>query len=198
VIDNLVSRGEAPPVGLVDVMGGSHVGETVNDVPVRWDLESAAALSPDKCTLIVALGDNAAKLALAEHFAALGFGFRTAVHAFAMFSPNARIATGAIVNAGAVILPNAEIGEHAIVHSGCVIEHDCQIGAGANIAPGVTLAGRVVVGRSAYLYTGCRVVPGVRIGDGAIVGAGAVVLSSVADGVTAFGVPARTRNERES
>jgi sugar O-acyltransferase (sialic acid O-acetyltransferase NeuD family) len=194
VIDNLVSSGVSAPVGLVDIEAGSMVGADVNGVPVRWTLDEARRqLRPDSCELIIAHGENRRKLEAAAQLAGQGFAFRAAVHATASVSPSAEIKAGAIVNAGAVILPNATIEEHAIVHSGCVIEHDCKIGRGANVAPGAILAGRVEVGEAAYLFTGCRVAPGIKIGAHAVIGAGAVVLSAVADGVTAFGVPARQR-----
>lgn len=191
VIDNLRSR-NIEPVAAVDLEKGAMVGGDIEGVPVRWGLDDALAEpSPDEFQAIVAHGDNALKMCAAEALVGRGFRFRSALHRHASISPAASVGEGCILNAGAVVMPRARIGAHVIVHAQAVVEHDCDIADGANIAPGVSLAGRVTVGTEAYLYTGCSVAPEVTIGARAVVGAGAVVLDDVAEGDCVVGNPAR-------
>ena len=198
VIDNLRSRGEGNVAGLVDLEKGDAVGRVVNDVPVRWNRESALSeLDPAATEVVIAHGKNELKRELAVELARRGFRFFSAVHERASVSQNASIAEGCIVNAGAVLLPNAELRAHVIVHSGAVIEHDCVLSERCNVAPGVHLAGRVRVGPDAYVYTGASVIPGVTIGARAVVGAGSVVLRDVPDDAVVAGNPARTLRPRK-
>lgn len=192
VLENLGSQGGLGSVALVDVVGQSQVGASVNGAVVRWTCEQALdELDPTRCRVIVAHGDNTLKLRLARTLETKGFQYFSAVHRQAMISPTAEVAAGCIINPGAVILPNAVIERHAIVHSGAVVEHDCRIGRGANLGPGAQLAGRVRVGEGAYLYTGCCVAPDVTIGPRAVVGAGAVVLKDVPEAARVVGNPAK-------
>jgi acetyltransferase-like isoleucine patch superfamily enzyme len=52
-------------------------------------------------------------------------------------------------------------------------------------------AAGIVVGSGVWIGAGAKVLDGVQIGDRGIIGAGAVVRSSVPEGATAVGVPAR-------
>jgi serine O-acetyltransferase len=51
------------------------------------------------------------------------------------------------------------------------------------------------IGDRTFFGAGCRVLGGVAVGTGARIGANAVVLTDVAPGETAVGVPARARHE---
>jgi UDP-perosamine 4-acetyltransferase len=106
-------------------------------------------------------------------------------------SPSASIGRGVAIMAGVVVNANAAIDDLAIVNTGATIDHDCSIGVAAHIAPQSGLAGNVVVGACSFLGIGTKVIPGCRIGSNVMIGAGGVVISDVADGVTAVGVPIR-------
>lgn len=193
VIDNLRSRGQREVFGLVDIEGGAQVGKSVSGVEVRWDRSRALAeLDSDSCEVIVAHGNAGLKRALVSELSSLGFAFFSAIHDRAIVSGSASVAAGCIVNPGAVLLPDSRLEAHVIVHSGAVVEHDCLLEEGCNIAPGVSLAGRVRVGPDAVLYTGCCVIPGRQIGARAVVGAGAVVVRDVPAEACVVGNPARS------
>jgi sugar O-acyltransferase (sialic acid O-acetyltransferase NeuD family) len=185
------------PIGAVDLRteavgrlaepGGTRVRASQGEFLAH--IEQHAALPRGADAVIVAVGDNRARLAVHRALAAVG---RPALsHPSAIVSPSARVGAGTVVFAGAVIQAGAAIGEAVIVNTRAVVEHDCQIGDGVHVSPGATLCGGVEVGELAWIGAGSTIIPGVRVGAGAIVGAGAVVLVDVAAGTTVVGNPAR-------
>ncbi len=141
--------------------------------------------------VVVALGDNRRRQAIAMRLLAQGFVLPPVVHPAAFVSPTASIAAGVVVMARAVIGTQARIAPFAIINTGAIVEHDNEIGGAAHIAPGVSLAGSVRVGERSLIGVGSAVRPGTRIGADAIVGAGSAVVSDVGDGAVVAGVPAR-------
>lgn len=140
--------------------------------------------------LILAFGNNAARLARAELATANGFTLATACHPRATIASNAKIGPGTVVAAGAVINPNASIGKNVIINTAASVDHGCIIADGVHVSPGVHLAGNVRIDRAAWVGIGATVKEGIRIGAGATIGAGSVVVRNIPPGVLAFGVPA--------
>ena len=180
--------------GIVDIENPLNVGRRVNGVPILCILDDLPAhFRPGDCKLIVAYGKNALKRDIVHQFEEHGFQFGQVISPLAHVSPTAHIGEGCVINPMAVVMPNVQLGRHVVLHSLCVVEHDNVIGDFANIAPGVSLAGRVTVGEGTYIYTGASVVPDVKIGSWAIVAAGAVVVRDVPDHDTVAGVPAASK-----
>lgn len=141
--------------------------------------------------VIVAIGDNARRLALIETLAAAGLDIAAVVHPTAWVCPGVPVGAGAFVSAQAAINHGASLGRGVIVNTGAIVEHDCILADGVHVSPGAVLAGSVEVGGGAWIGAGASVRPGVRIGARAVIGAGAAVVSDVAPGATYAGVPAR-------
>jgi sugar O-acyltransferase (sialic acid O-acetyltransferase NeuD family) len=140
--------------------------------------------------VIVAIGDNATRLARVDAIERAGLPLVTVVHPSAALSPLAKVGDGSIVAAGAVVNPFARLGRGCIVNTGASIDHDCVLGDGVHVSPGAHLGGGVRVGAGSWIGIGAAVKHGVTIGDRAIVGAGAVVIRDVEADVTVVGVPA--------
>ena len=140
---------------------------------------------------IVAIGVNAARLAVAEWLADSGFAFASAIHPSAQIGREVQLGAGSVVMATAAINSDTTIGAHCIVNTGASVDHDCVLGEGVHVAPGARLCGGVKVGRGTLVGAGAVVVPGRRIGADAIIRAGAVVLADVPEGRSVAGNPAR-------
>ena len=172
---DLLTRRGATLLGSVDDL----VGGSITDVP------SDAAV-------VVAVGDPASRLALADRLAAAGYGVAPAlVHPAATVGADVRLGDGAVLAAGAHVTTNVTVGRHVQVNVGAVVSHDSVIGDHATLSPGVLVNGSVHAGEGVFLGTGAIVTPGRTIGRWAVIGAGAVVIRDVPEGITATGVPAR-------
>lgn len=140
---------------------------------------------------VVAIGDNAARLAAGARLEAAGFALPALVHPSVFHAPDAAVEPGAVVFPRAVLGAAARIGRLAIVNTGVIVEHDVVLAAGVHLAPGSVLAGGVAVGARALVGVGAACRPGVSIGARAVVGVGASVVDDVPAGAVVGGVPAR-------
>ena len=141
---------------------------------------------------LIGIGDNKARLELAELLTAEGFQLIKAVHPSAIIGSDVTVGEGTLIAAGAVINAATKIGKCAIVNTCASVDHDCVISDGVHIGPGCRVAGGVTVGKYAWLGIGATVIDKRSIGEDSIVGAGAVVIRDVPDAMVVAGVPART------
>lgn len=161
-------------------------------VPVLGsDDELEDRIRAGQATVFLAVGDNRARLALAERALRAGASLVTAVSPHALCSPDASLGAGTVLMPGAVVNPGTVIGLVGIVNTNASIDHDCLVGDGVHVAPGVAIAGSVTIDRGAFIGIGACVIPGVHIGELATVGAGAAVIGDVDPRTTVAGVPAR-------
>ncbi len=163
----------------------------IDDWPVLGGLADAARYRDDYPEILVAIGDNRARLDWLRRYAAEQLSIATLVHPSAVVSPRATLGAGTVVFPNAVINIGARLGGGCIVNTAAVIEHDCQIGAAVHVSPGASLAGQVVVGDYSWIGAGAAVRQQTLIGAVVVVGAGAAVVSNIIDGQTVVGVPAR-------
>lgn len=138
--------------------------------------------------LLIALGDNAARLAAADR---LAVPLPVLLHPSAVRARSAEIAEGAVVMPRAVLGAQARVGRLALVNTGAIVEHDVELGEGAHIAPGAVLCGGVRIGRGALVGAGAVVAPNIEVGERAVIGAGASVTGKVDAFSRVAGVPAR-------
>ena|SRR5688572_1575728 len=189
VADIVRLAGEYELAGFVDRADRERRGGMLLGLPIVGGRDELGGVEH----FIVAIGDCATRLALANEGTAMGLRLATAVHPRATIARDVELGAGSVVAAGAVINPATRIGENVIVNTAASIDHECVLEDGVHVSPGARLAGRVRVGRGAWIGIGATVIEEVRIGAGALVGAGAVVVGDVAEGVVAVGIPARPR-----
>lgn len=142
---------------------------------------------------VVAIGNNAVRLEKLRLIESMAIPLATLVHPSAIISQYSSIGRGSVIMPGVVVNAFTDIEFGAILNTGCTVDHDCSIGAGVHISPGVNIAGDVKVGKGSWIGIGASIKQGIDIGKSVIVGAGAVVITDIADGVTAVGVPAVAR-----
>ncbi len=174
-----------------DLCGAKRDGLTVlgglGDVErLRWKGVTAA---------VVAIGDNRARVRIAEQLESRGLQLESAIHPLASIARSACVGRHLIIGARVSICVHAHVGDHCVISTGAIVEHDNQIGSGVFLHPAVRLAGGVSVGASATLGIGVTVIPGVSLGRGVRVAPGSIVLHDVSDGTTVGGVPAQSRSE---
>jgi sugar O-acyltransferase (sialic acid O-acetyltransferase NeuD family) len=191
VADIVRLRNELELVGFLDDVNPERAGTTFFDAPVlggRSELEPLRARGVDG--IIVAFGNNAARLELGALVRSMGFDLPTAIHPRALVAAGVGVGAGTVIKGGATIDPGVTIGAHAMVGNAC-IGHGSVIGDGARISGGAALPGNVVIGRAATIGPGACLRDRVRVGEASLVGVGAVVVSDLPDRIVAYGVPAR-------
>ncbi len=166
----------------------------------HWDIcEKISSMEKlrSRCSYaIVAIGNNQLRLKLQRRLVEAGFEIATIIHPSAQISQFSSIGVGSVVFANAVVNVDAVIGEGVIINTAATIDHDCILSCGVHISPGASLGGGVEVGNFSWIGIGVVVRQLVRIGTDVTVGAGAAVVSDLADGVTAVGVPAHSIENR--
>jgi sugar O-acyltransferase (sialic acid O-acetyltransferase NeuD family) len=140
---------------------------------------------------LVAVGDNAARSAIAEHLRALGFSLASVMHPSACIMKDASIGEGSFVHALSLIGPECRVGTNAIVQPHTTLGHECCIGNGVQFAPGVQIGGRVRIGDLSFFGPGAVVFPSVNVGRNVKVGANTVVHKDIPDNTVIVGNPGR-------
>ena len=193
VQDILIQAGQYRPVAFLDSDPAKH-GTNVMNMPVRGGGEQIAALLDAGVRgAIVAIGENVARVAVAETLAAHGLQLFSAIHPLASISRSAQIGEHVIIGPRAIVCVHVRIGAHTVLSAGAIAEHDNVVGRGVFLYPAVRLAGTVTVDDFATVGIGASVIPGRRVGRGAYVEPGAVVIHDVPPNTTVGGVPAERR-----
>lgn len=178
--------------GFLDDVHTDRRGEAFSGATVLGGMDALQELSRTGVSrAFVAIGDCAARLATTDLVTKYGFVQPILRHPAATVAAGVGVGAGTLIAAGAVVNPGTRLGAAVIVNTAASVDHDCEIADGVHVGPGVHLGGRVSIGSGVWIGIGAVVKDGVRIGAGAIVGAGAVVLTDVAAGVVAYGVPAK-------
>jgi sugar O-acyltransferase (sialic acid O-acetyltransferase NeuD family) len=177
---------------LVGFLGRSGEGDrTVRGLPVL-DAGSASSFAPGT-QAVIAIGEPQLRERIAGEVEQLELPFATLVHPTVLMDSSVILGLGSIVCAGSILTVDVNVGKHVIINPDCTIGHDAVIGDYSTLAPGCHISGETTIGRSVMLGTGACMIQQTKIGDGTIVGAGAVVVRDLPPGVTAVGVPARSR-----
>lgn len=176
---------------------GHDVVQVLDDDAARWGSSIlghavAGPVTADKlpadAEVVIAVGSNRARRAIAEGLAAR---YGRVIHPSAVVHSSVTIGEGTVIFAGAIVQPDTIIGRHAIVNTAASIDHDGRIGSFVHVAPGARLAGEVTVGDGALIGIGSSVIPQVTIGAWSTVAAGSAVVRAVVEGTTVLGCPAR-------
>lgn len=141
--------------------------------------------------VVVAIGDNRARLSKARALLACGVSLPVLVHPRAYVSSLASVGAGSVVLAGAVVNAFGEVGAGCIVNTCAVVEHECCLGDGVHLSPGAVVAGGSSVGEGSWLCANSVVSDHVGICPWATVGAGGCVIRDISEPGIYVGVPVR-------
>jgi sugar O-acyltransferase (sialic acid O-acetyltransferase NeuD family) len=170
----------------------------INGYPIIYEQE----ISLDKILnnfdeIIVAIGNNNARLNISLEYESKGMKLATIIHPKAVVSDTAKIGSGTVVFANTVINQSAAIGKACIINTGVIVEHDCILENGVHISPNAAMGGTVVIGEKTWVCIGSSIANNIKIGNNSIIGAGAVIIKDVPNKVLAAGVPAIIKKQYE-
>ncbi len=197
VHDILLQAGRDQVVGFLD-SDAARAGATFDGVPILGGLDCIAELLARGVRhAVVAIGQNAERVRVAQELRLRGIQLVSAIHPLTSLARSATFATHLIIGPRATVCVNATVCSHAVLSAGTICDHDSHIGPGAFLHVAARLAGGVMVDALATLGVGAAVIPGRRVGAGATVDPGAVVIRDVPDCGHVSGVPAREISIRE-
>lgn len=140
---------------------------------------------------IPAIGKPLYKLKAAELMESRGAEFVSLIHPTALVAPDVQLGTGVFIFMNSVISVGARLQDFVTVNAFVLVGHDAVIGRGCNLNPAAMVTGNVKLGRGVLMGTHSSVAPQNEVGDFATIGIGSAVISSVPQGTTFVGVPAR-------
>jgi len=170
----------------------------INGYPILFEQETSIDyIIKNFDELIVAIGNNKARLNISINYKAKGIKLATIIHEKAIISENAIIGEGTVVLANAVINSFATIGKCCIINTGAIIEHDCTIQDGVHISPNAAMGGTVLIGENTWVCIGSSISNNIRIGENSVIGAGSVIIKDVPSKVLVAGIPAKIKKHYE-
>jgi sugar O-acyltransferase (sialic acid O-acetyltransferase NeuD family) len=192
VAASLARGGQWCVAGFVDSVNPQRIGTSFAGSRV---IDAAAGLQSCRdagvCDMVIAVGDNAARLSLARRLGDQGWRFPALIDVHAVVADDAVIGAGCFIGAAAVVQPGCTIGAQTIVNTGAIVEHDCSVGEGVHIGPRACLCGHVQVGAQAWIGAGAVIRDRRAVGARCMVGMGAVVVADAAADWVVYGQPAR-------
>lgn len=159
--------------------------------------ELARASQELQASVVVAVGDNAARQRIQTQLWEAGVSLARVVHPSANVLGRARLGGGSVLLAGCVVGVDADVGEGVVINTGASVDHDCVVGPFAHLSPGVHLGGQVRIGEGTHLAVGVSVRNAVSVGAWSVVGVGAAVVCDIPERVVAYGVPAKVARRAE-
>lgn len=196
VVLNLLSelRDNYELVGFLDNTP-SLQGTTVGGFKVLGTPSDAKKFINEVDSVHISIGDNVARLKIAETLIKDGFHLETLIHPTAYVASNVKIGSGTFVGPKSIINCGASLGKVCLINSGAIVEHDNLLGDAVHFAPKSCSTGRVRIGEAVFIGAGAVILPDVEIGENAMVGAGAVVTKNVEKSTTMIGYAAK-KHER--
>jgi UDP-N-acetylbacillosamine N-acetyltransferase len=128
---------------------------------------------------MVAIGDNAIRMAKTKYLESLGFEPVHLIHPFSSVAHDAEIGAGTLVCAAAVIDPAVVIGEGTIINSGAAVGHETRIGNFAHVSAAAYVGANCVIDDLAFVAMRATVISGKSVGPNSFIGAGALVTKDV-------------------
>jgi UDP-perosamine 4-acetyltransferase len=141
---------------------------------------------------VVAVGDNEARLNIAEALLARGFSFPSLIHSQALVASTAEISPiGVQILAGSHVGASASIGKHTILNHYAIVEHDAVVGDAVHVAPHAVLLGGASLVSGSLLGANATILPNVAVRATVCIGSGAVVTKDIQTSGVYIGMPAR-------
>jgi sugar O-acyltransferase (sialic acid O-acetyltransferase NeuD family) len=142
---------------------------------------------------VLAIGSPDAKRAVSKKLKSLGFEFPNLVHSSAVSATNLSESTseGVIISPNCVIGSNVNFANHIYLNFMVGVGHDTKFESYIQVNPGVQIGGAVSVEEGVLIGSGSTIRQGLKIKKASTVGSGSVVLSSVREGITVLGNPAK-------
>jgi sugar O-acyltransferase (sialic acid O-acetyltransferase NeuD family) len=173
--------------GFIDPMADETLLSTIGAKWLGGDDDFLA--TPRADAVLIAIGDPHIRARIATRYREAGASIADFIHPSVELGSNTFWGEGCIVSSGVMLMNNSRLGAFTNLDRRSMVGHDSILGDFATLHPASILSGNVTVGAFARLGTCSCVLPRITIGSSAVVGA--VVTSSIDEGMTVAGVPAK-------
>lgn len=114
----------------------------------------------------------------------------TLIHPSVIMAKYTSIGAGTIIGAGCIVAPYAQIGRHCAMNLQVTIGHNSVIGDFSVLSPGVRISGNARLATEVFFGNNASVYFGRSVGASATLGANSFLLTDLAPGRSALGIPA--------
>lgn len=178
-------------LGFIDQENLGRKVPTLYDRPVLGGYEAVAGL-PAGTRFASGVGSPRIRRKVCEAAEARGLvPSAPLIHPTVVAARHVEVGPGTVVGAGSIIAPYANIGRHCAINLHVSVGHDSRIGDYCVLSPGVRISGDAVLEQGAFMGTNATIFLGRRLGAGASVGANSFLLTNLAAGLSAIGIPAK-------
>ncbi len=176
-------------LGFIDPAAPERKGQYLYDRPVLGGFADAGAL-PAELHFACGIGSPAVREKECTEAERRGWLPATLVHPSAIVARHVEIGPGTIVGAGAILAPYAAIGRHCAINLDVTVGHDSVLGDYCVLSPGARITGHVVLEQGVFIGANASIYPRRRVGAGASLGANSFLVTNLAAGRSAVGIPA--------
>jgi len=176
-------------LGFVDPGAPKKKGQTLYDRPILGGFEDATSL-PRDLSFVCGIGSPSSRMKESERAEAMGWAPVALVHPSVIAARHVEVGLGTIIGAGCILAPYAQIGRHCALNLGVTVGHNSRVSDFCVLAPGARISGNAVLEQGVFIGTNAIVYLKRTVGAGASLGAGSFLITNLAPGRTAIGIPA--------
>ena len=177
-------------LGYIDPKFPERKGRTLYDRPILGGYEAKTSL-PGAVCFACGIGTPSVRRAETRAAEALGWQPASLIHPTVLLAKHVEIGAGTVIGAGSAVAPYARLGRHCALNLQVTIGHDSIIGDFSVFSPGARVSGRSELGEAVYLGNNASVYNGRKMGADSTLGANSFLLTDLAAGKSAIGIPAR-------
>jgi sugar O-acyltransferase (sialic acid O-acetyltransferase NeuD family) len=142
---------------------------------------------------IIAVGQPALRLEIAQRLAERGAQFLSVIHPLAYVAATASLGTGCVLSPFATVGANAVLGDHVVLTYYSSVGHDAVVGDCTALSPYSVTNGGSRLGTAVFLGSHATVNPLRQVGDATKIAAGSIVYRDIPAHMLALGNPAKAR-----
>ena len=176
-------------LGFVDPGAPEKKGQLFYDRPILGGFDDAVDLPGDVC-FACGIGTPTVRAKECAEAEKRGWQPVSLLHPSVIAARHVEVGPGTVVGAGSILAPYARIGRHCAINLHVTVGHDSVLGDHCVLSPGARISGDVVLEDGVFVGTNATVYLGRRVGAGASLGANSFLVTNLAAGQSAIGIPA--------
>jgi len=176
-------------LGFIDPAAPNKKGQSLYDRPLLGGFEEAIHLPKGIC-FACGIGTPASRRKECTEAERRGWQPILLMHPSVIVAKHVEIGPGTVIGAGSILAPYAKVGRHCAINLHVTVGHNSSLGDFCVLSPGARISGQAVLEDDVFIGTNATVYIGRRIGARASLGANSFLVTNLASGLSAIGIPA--------